>query len=54
MRLIPTGDPLARVALVIHRRYPDRTPTRLGSTVFGGMGVDSVYLYPTVVTTFIP
>ena len=54
VKLIPSGDPLAQAALTIHHRFPTKLATRLGSSNFGGMGVDAVYLYPAPNTTLAP
>jgi hypothetical protein len=54
VKLIPTGDPLARAALDVLHRFPGRMATRFGGRVFGGMSVDGVYIYPASVTTLTP
>ena len=54
VKLIPAGDPLARAALEIHRRFPMPRAIRLGGQEFGGVGVDGVFLYPASVTALIP
>lgn len=54
VKLIPTNDPLAEAAMEVHRRYPGRAATRLGGKLFGGLGVDGVYIYPASVTTIPP
>ncbi|MFO0960410.1 MAG: hypothetical protein U0800_23740 [Isosphaeraceae bacterium] len=46
IKLIPADDPLAQAAAEIQGRFPGRMPTRLGEGIFGGMGVDDVYVYP--------
>ena len=48
VKLIRLGDPLAKAALDVLRRYPGRTPTRILQAYFGGVGVDEVYIYPTL------
>src|SRR2546421_42190 len=40
VKLIPASDPLAQAALEIHRRFPGRMATRVGSKTFGGVSVD--------------
>ena len=54
VKLIPTSDPLARAVQDIHRRYPGTMATRFGGKVFGGIGVDGVYIYPDVLTASSP
>jgi hypothetical protein len=46
VKVIGGGDPLARAAVDINKRFPGPTPTRLGGTRFGGITVDDVYIYP--------
>jgi len=46
VKLIPASDPLAQAALEIHRRFPGRMATRVGSKTLGGVSVDGVYIYP--------
>jgi hypothetical protein len=48
VKLIRPGDPLAKAALDVLRRYPGRMPARILRTYFGGVGVDEVYIYPTL------
>jgi hypothetical protein len=46
VKLIGAGDPLAKAALDIHRRYPGRVATRFHGQVFGGLPAEEVYIYP--------
>jgi hypothetical protein len=48
MRLIKPTDPLARAALDYQRLYPGKA-VRLRDRVFGNMGIDEVYIYPSPV-----
>ena len=48
VKLIRPGDPLAKAGLDVLRRYPGRMPARILRTYFGGVGVDEVYIYPTL------
>jgi hypothetical protein len=48
VRLIKPGHPLARAALDVHRLYPGKV-VRLRDRVFGDMGIDEVYIYPSPV-----
>ena len=43
VKLIRSGDPLAKAAFDVLRRYPGRMATRILGTYFGGVGVDEVY-----------
>jgi hypothetical protein len=54
VKLIPTSDPLAQAALEVQRRFPGTMATRLGTTIFGGIGVDGVHLYPASLTSASP
>jgi hypothetical protein len=45
MRLIKPSDPLVRAALDYQRLYPGKA-IRLRDRVFGAMGIDEVYIYP--------
>jgi hypothetical protein len=46
VKLIGSSSPLAMAALDLNRRFPGRKPHRFGSTLFGGIVADEVYLYP--------
>jgi hypothetical protein len=46
VKLINTGDPLAKAAMEINARFPGRFATRFGGKAFGGLSVDDVYIYP--------
>ena len=46
VKVIGADDPLAKAAVDIQKRYPGRFPTRFGGTMFGGVFVDEVYIYP--------
>jgi hypothetical protein len=48
VKLIGTNDPLADAVLDVQRRFPGRTPTRFRSKIFGGVSVDEVYVYPSL------
>jgi hypothetical protein len=48
VRTIEPDDPLARSALDFQRLYPGKA-VRLRDRVFGNMGIDEVYLYPSPV-----
>lgn len=54
VKLIPASDPLSQAALNIHHRYPGNMATRFGGRNFGGLGVESVYIYPASITTPTP
>ena len=54
VKLVPTSDPLAQAAIDIHRRFPGRIASRLGGSNFGGLSVDSVFIYPAIETTATP
>jgi hypothetical protein len=54
VKLIPASDPLTQVALEIHRRFPSRIATRVGSKTFGGMSVDGAFIYPASVVAPTP
>jgi hypothetical protein len=47
-RLIKPTDPLVRAALDYQRLYPGKA-VRLRDRVFGGMGIDEIYIYPSSV-----
>src|ERR1043165_7834685 len=46
VKLINAEDPLAKAAVDINQRFPDRVATRFGGKTFGGISVDDVYVYP--------
>ncbi len=46
VKVIGADDPLAKAAVEILKRFPGRLPTRFGGTMFGGVFVDEVYIYP--------
>jgi hypothetical protein len=48
VRSIDPDDPLVRAALDYQRLYPGKA-VRLRDRVFGGLGVDEVYIYPSPV-----
>jgi hypothetical protein len=45
VRLIGSGDPLAKAALDINQEFPGPIPTRLRGKSFGGLPVEEVYIY---------
>jgi hypothetical protein len=51
VKLIEQSYPLAQAALEVNRRFPGKIPTRFGSGIFGGMGVEGAYIYPSSVTS---
>jgi hypothetical protein len=51
VKLISVHDPLAVAATDIHTKFPGSMATRFGGKMFGGVSVDDVYIYPTVLTT---
>jgi hypothetical protein len=46
VKLIRVGDPLAKTALELLKRYPGPHGTNFGSMMFGGVYVDGAYSYP--------
>jgi hypothetical protein len=48
VKLIGATDPLATAARDVLRRFPGRIPTRIHRSNFGGVGVEDVYIYPTL------
>jgi len=54
VKLVNAGDPLAKDALEINRRFPGRVATRFGGKTFGGTSVDDVYIYPTPLPAAVP
>lgn len=46
VKIIHADHPLARAAVEINHRFPGRLATRIGGSLFGGVSVDDVYLYP--------
>jgi hypothetical protein len=46
VRLLSAEDPLTKAAADFNQRFPSRTGIRLGGTLFGGVNVDDVYIYP--------
>ena len=48
VKLVPPDDPVARSALDVYGRFPGPIPTRYNGSVFGGMAVSEVYLYPPI------
>lgn len=54
VKVISSHDPLAQAAEDIHKRHPGIFPTRFGGTMFGGMSVDEVYLYPPSLSVTVP
>jgi hypothetical protein len=46
VKLIPARHPLTRAAQEVYRRRPSEIPIYIRGGLFGGMGVDGVYLYP--------
>jgi hypothetical protein len=45
IKLLEASDPLVWAALDVHRLYPGKA-VRLRDTVFGGLGIDEIYIYP--------
>ena len=48
-----TERDLFEAALELRRRYPGRTPIRIQNTVFGGVAVDEVYIYPSPIPAMV-
>jgi hypothetical protein len=48
VRLIKPGEPLAKAALDYQRLYPGKV-VHLHDRVFGNIGVDEVYIYPSTI-----
>jgi len=46
VKVINAATPLARAAAAINEQYPARIGTRVGGRMFGGMSIDSAYIYP--------
>ena len=46
VKLIGPTDPIAKALTEIYRRFPARIPSRLNGSVFWGVGVAEVYMYP--------
>jgi hypothetical protein len=46
VKLISTGEPVARAILDIYRRFPDSIPNRFDGRIFAGSAVSEVYIYP--------
>ncbi len=44
--LIGSNHPLAKAAADINRKYSRPIANRIRGTVFGGIGVEEVYIYP--------
>ena len=47
VKLIGGSDPLTQAAIDINQRFADDMANRLRNTMFGGLFVDEVYIYPT-------
>jgi hypothetical protein len=45
VKLIKSGDPLARAAIDFHEGFPTKRAARLRDIHFGGVGAEEVYLY---------
>lgn len=48
VKVVNADDPLAKAALKNQSRFPGRVGTRLGGQSFGGLSVDDVYIYPSL------
>lgn len=48
VKLISTDHPLAKAVVDVYRRFPGRIPTRFDGSVFGGMPVADLYIYPQI------
>lgn len=46
VKVLGIGDPLAKAALDVYRRFSRRVPTRVRAGEFGTLGAEGVYLYP--------
>ncbi len=46
VKVIGTGEPLARAVMNLARRYPGPMPIRYGGPRLGGVDVEGVYIYP--------
>jgi hypothetical protein len=46
-KIVTADDPLAKAAAGIQARYPHQLGRRFGSTPFGDVFADDVYIYPT-------
>jgi hypothetical protein len=54
VKLISAGDPLAKAAVEVNKRFPSRMATRFGGKSFGGISVDDVYIYPSPLPATMP
>lgn len=48
VKLIAPDHRVAQAILEIYRRFPGRVPTHVNGTVFAGMSMSEVYIYPEV------
>ena len=46
VKVVNTSNPLARAAAAINEQYPARLGTRIGGRMFGGISIESAYIYP--------
>ena len=46
VKVLSADDPLAKAALEVQQRFPGWAPPRVSDTMFGGVFVDEVYIYP--------
>ena len=46
VKAIGIDDPFAQAALDVLRRYPGRVAAHFHNRIFGGVGVEEVYIYP--------
>ena len=54
VKLVGSGDPLAKAASEINERFPSRLGTRLGGQPFGGTIIDDAFIYPSPMAAAIP
>lgn len=45
VKLVNTGDPVARDAIAIRDRYPAKLPTRYYGSSIGGIPIEGAYIY---------
>jgi hypothetical protein len=54
VKLLNASDPLAKAAAEVNERFAGRMATRFGGRSFGGVSVDDVYIYPSLVHATAP
>jgi hypothetical protein len=54
LQLVPSSHPIAKAALAVRERYPERVATRYHGKRLGGLAIEEAYIYPRLINTVPP